>query len=63
MVMKELKHDMRKFWGALTSFQEQLHTINGTIDEVRGLMDEVLCDIKGMDDDLREIKKEMVKLK
>ena len=52
---------MRTFWGALTSLQNQIHTIAGTVDEVRTLLEEVSLDIRDMNVDLEQIRDEMKK--
>lgn len=53
---KDMKKTMRTFWGAVLSFQTQIFTIYGTVEEVRSLLEETLCDIKGMDKDLQKIR-------
>lgn len=56
---RDLKKSMRTLWGAILSFQKQIYTINGTVEEVRSLLEETLCDIKSMDKDLQKIRENM----
>jgi len=52
----DLRKSMRTFWGALTSFQQQIYTIDGTVEEIRNLLEEVSQDIREMDVDLKQLK-------
>lgn len=57
----DLKKTMRTFWGALTSFQTQINTINGTVDEIRNLLEEVSIDIRDTNTDLNQIRDKLNK--
>ena len=57
----DLKRTMRTFWGAITSFQTQIYAIEGTLSEAKSLLEEISCDIRSMDNDLKQIKEELKK--
>ena len=58
---EDMKKTMRTFWGAVLSFQTQIYTVYGTVEEIRGLLEETLCDIKNMDKDLQKIRESIKK--
>lgn len=55
---KDIESDIQKCYGALSSFQVQLHHINGIMEEIQSMCEEILCDIRDMDEDLKKIKDE-----
>lgn len=60
VILEQFKIDIddkiRQCYGALSSFQAQLHHINGIMEEIHSLCEEMACDIKDMDNELKKIK-------
>ncbi len=54
--LKDIKAEVRTCYGALSSFQVQLHHLTGIIEETHALTIEALQDISEMDFELKVIK-------
>jgi len=60
MLKKYIDDKTRVCYGALSSFQVQLHHLCGTIEETQGLTEEALVDIRGINEDFKKIKKFLI---
>ena len=58
-VKNDLKAEIRICYGALSSFQTQLHHLCGVVEESRRLNEEALQDIRDIDRELKIIRENL----
>ena len=59
--LKDIRMEVRKCYGAYSSLQAQLHHINGVIDEIRLLFEEISVCFKDLFEDWKKVLKELKK--
>ena len=59
--ISDINHDIRKCYGALSSFQTQLHHINGVVEEIHGTFQVLLGAFNDLESLMKEISNQLKK--